>query len=34
VPLDPWANPALVLVSILAVWTVINRIRRALAELG
>lgn len=34
VPLDPWANPALVLVSILAVWTIINRIRRALAELG
>ena len=34
VPLDPWANPALGLVSILAVWTIINRIRRALAELG
>lgn len=34
VPLDPWANPLLILVSILTVWTVVNRIRRAIAELG
>ena len=34
VPLQPWVNPALGVVSALVVWTIINRIRNGLRELS
>jgi CDP-diacylglycerol--glycerol-3-phosphate 3-phosphatidyltransferase len=34
VPLAPWVNPALGVVSALAAWTIINRIRNGLRELS
>ena len=34
VPLQPWVNPALLIVAALAVWTIINRIRGGLRELS
>ena len=34
VPLAPWVNPALAVVAALAVWTIVNRIRRGLRELS
>ena len=34
VPLNPWVNPFLAVVALLTAWTVINRVRHALAELS
>ncbi len=34
VPLEPWVNPALTVMAVLAVWTIINRIRSGLRELS